>query len=133
MTDKISKATYKALVKALAEIKDDERLWRAAKKDGREALNQRGVALPKNLSIQFLDVKASPGKVTYIGGTGQLRVTLPAPQPPRCRRIIKICETRFVEVPHAGEGPAKYRVEQHCIEVCDPKGAVPWPRFYTPA
>lgn len=133
MTDQISKATYKALVKVLDEIKEDEKLWREAKNDGLGALKRRGVTLPKKLSVQFLDVKASPGKVTYIGGRGEPRITLPAPQRPRCRRIIKVCETRVVEVAHAGEGPSRYRVEQHCVEVCDPKTAVPWPRLYTPA
>jgi hypothetical protein len=118
--------------KAFSDAARDRRLWDVATLDGEAYLRERGVEVPADLSVTFLNVERGGDLVRFSGHRFEPRLDFYCP-PERmwwqeCARIMRVCDTEQVAV-RRGDDIVIVEIETNCYFVCEQSI---WEERFTP-
>jgi hypothetical protein len=103
---------------AFVDAVQDEKLWVEARDDTHRFLQARGVEVPTDLTITFLDQMREGDWIKYLGprGTSILSVYCPPEKTwwDQCSKVVRACETRIMDI----DGELA-QVEVNCYFVCE--------------
>lgn len=107
--------------KAFAVAGREPELWEAALRDPVGYLSSRGVEVPEDLSVVFLDQLRGGDWIGFQRPGEELYMFCP---PERvwwheCRKIIRVCESVERCVPDGSGGCTLVKVEKNCAFVCE--------------
>jgi hypothetical protein len=119
---------------AFATAARNDKLWQLATRDGEAYLRERGIEVPKDLNVSFLNVQRAGDWMTWSGGDFAPLFEMYCP-PERtwwqeCRKTMQVCETRTVAFCKATATPdpkdpcypkqsAIAEVNLNCYTVCE--------------
>ena len=130
---------------AFAAAAREPKLWEMATRDGEAFLRERGIEVPRDLSVSYLNVQRQGDWMIWQDGDFAPLLEMYCP-PVRtwwqeCRKIMRVCETKTVRYCKVTSQPdqndpcypketAEAEVEANCHFVCE---ASIWEKEFTPA
>ena len=130
----VERAFSPAVREAFAEAARDERLWELATRDGEAYLRERGIELPPDISLSFLNLERQ-GDWIFWSGPGHAPVLDMYCPPTRtfwsqCAKVGRACEKKTVAYCQATQNPTPgdpcfpdqtvvTEVDTNCYFVCD--------------
>ena len=111
----------KPVRKAFAVAARDPELWSFALRDPGGYLASRGIEVPENLGVAFVDSLRGGDWIGFQRPGEELEMFCP---PERvwwreCRKIIRVCDTVDVCIPDGNGGCTLVKVEKNCAFVCE--------------